>query len=112
MSRQKYITTQVSEETWQAVKDIANMWGESISKAADRLVQRGLISIEKELGSKTPAYVKLARIEEELKILESREQRLQGSHERANKLGVYDKVKEIQTLAKEFGIELAQPPQE
>ena len=112
MARQKTITTGVSEETWQAVKDIANLWGESISKATDRLVQRGLISIEKELGSKTPAYVKLARIEEELKILESREQRLLGSHERAAKLGIYDKVKEIQTLAKEFGIEIAELPEE
>lgn len=108
MARTKTITMQVSEETWQAVKDIANLWGESVSKASDRLTQRGLVSIEKELGSKTPAYVKLARIEEELKLQESSEERLFNSYNRAIKLGDHDRIKRVQQLAQDLKIELAE----
>ena len=106
MARTKYITTQVTEETWAAIADAANFWGESLSKATDRLVQRGLMSLNTELGSKTPVHIRLARIEEELKLQESREQRVVGSYERAVRLQSFDRVTELQKMAKELNIEL------
>jgi hypothetical protein len=109
MARKMHISTQVSEETWEAVKDVGNLFGESISKAADRLIQRGLISLDRELGSSTPVYVRLARIEEELRLMESGEQRVANSYQRASKLGVYDKVKEIEGIGKELGIDIEKP---
>lgn len=106
MARTKYITTQVTEETWAAIADAANFWGESLSKATDRLVQRGLMSLNTELGSKTPFYIRLARIEEELKQQESREQRVMNSYDRARKLQNLDGITEIQKIAKEIDLEL------
>lgn len=106
MARTKYITTTVTQETWEAVTDAANVWGASISKAADRLLQRGLIALDKELGSKTPAYIRLARIEDELKSQESREQRIVTSYERAVRLQNADRLNEIKSLAKELKIDL------
>ena len=105
MPRVKYITTQVTEDIWLAITEVANLWGESISKTADRLVQRGLRHLEQEKGSNTP-IVQLARIEEQLKMQESREQRVMSSYNLAIKLGDMELIQEIQDVAKSLGINL------
>lgn len=107
MARTKTITTQVTEEIWMAVTDVSNLRGDSISKTTDSLIQRGLHHLEQEKGSDTPAYVRLARIEEQLKMQESREQRLIGSYNLAIKLNDIKAIQEIQSVAKNLNIELA-----
>lgn len=108
MARVKYITTQVTEEIWIAITEVANLRGDSISKTTDSLVQRGLAHLEQERGSSTPVYVRLARIEEQLKMQESREQRLMNSYNTAIKLEDTKAIEEIHSLAQKMGIKLAE----
>ena len=104
--RTKYITTQVDEDTWCGVIDASNLWGDSISMAAYKLLQRGMISLDTELGSKTPDHVKLSRIGQELDTQMTTKQRTVERYRQAQELGNEKASEEIEKIAAKLGIEL------
>ena len=106
MARTKYVTTQVEEQTYQSILDAANLWGESMSKATDRLVQRGLIALDAELGSKTPTHIEVMRIHHALTNQMSTKQRLTEGYRLAGELKDTETMEEIKALADELGINL------
>lgn len=105
-ARTKYITTQVDEDTWRGVIDASNLWGDSISMATYKLLQRGMVSLDSELGSKTPAHVKMSRISQSLNTKMSTKQRVAESYRLAKELNDEQTLEEIEDIAKELKIEL------
>lgn len=106
MARNKYVTTQVDEDVWQSIVDAANLWGESISKATYRLVQRGLISLNNELGSKTPDHIQVNRISQDLNTKMSTKQKVVEGYRLANELEDEKAKEELRAVAKRLGIAL------
>lgn len=106
MARNKYVTTQVDEDVWQSVVDAANLWGESISKATYRLVQRGLISLDKELDSKTPDHIRVNRISQDLNTKMSTKQKVVEGYRLAGELEDEKAKEELKAVAKHLNITL------
>lgn len=106
MARTMYLTTQLTKETFEAVIDASNFWGESRSKTAEMLVQRGLMALDKELGSNTPAHIKVARINQSLNSKMDTRQRIEESYRLANELNDDEALAQIEELAKEFKVKL------
>jgi hypothetical protein len=106
MARNKYVTTQVEEETFRGIIDAANLWGDSISMAAFKLIQRGLMSLDTELGSKTPLHIKVNRISQTLSNKMSTKQKITESYRLAKELNDDGVVKEIEGIAAELEIKL------
>ena len=106
MARNKYVTTQVDEEVWQSIIDAANLWGESISKATYKLVQRGIISLDKDLGSKTPDHIRVSRITQNLNTKMTTKQRVTEGYRLAKELGDVEAAGELEAVAKRLNIEL------
>ena len=104
--RTMYITTQVDEDTWRGIIDASNLWGDSISMAAYKLLQRGMVSLDTELGSKTPDHVKMSRISQALNTQMSTKQRATENYRLAKELGNEKVVEEIEKIAAKLGIEL------
>jgi len=105
-ARSKYITTTVDEETWRGVIDAANLYGDSISLTAYKLIQRGISSLDKELGSTTPAHIKISRIDQTLKTKMSVKQAVASSYRLAQELHDEEAVIQIKEVAEELGIKL------
>jgi hypothetical protein len=106
--RTKYVTTVVDEDTFQSIIDAGNIWGDSISAAAYKLVQRGIVSLNQELGSKTPVHIQVARINQDLNTVMTTKQRIVESYRLALELGKEKEAQQLQALAKGEGIELSQ----
>jgi len=77
--RNKYLSTRLPEADWQNVLDLANIWGETPSTAAMKLIQRGVEEIEKEMGSATPLRVRIHRLQERVKQRKNLRQELQDT---------------------------------
>jgi len=77
--RNRYLSTRLSEADWQNVIDIANVWGETPSTAAMKLIERGIEEIEKEMGSATPLRVRIHRLQETVKQRKNLRQELQDT---------------------------------
>jgi hypothetical protein len=105
-ARSKYITTTVDEETWRGVIDAGNLWGDSISLATYKLIQRGISSLDKELGSKTPVHITLSRIDQDLKTKMSTKQTISNSYRLAQELNDEEAIAKIRDVAERLGIEL------
>jgi len=104
--RNKYISAQVDEDTWQAVIDAGNLWGDSVSMAAYKLLQRGITSLDAELGSKTPAHIKVSRISQSLNTRMNTRQKITESYRLAKEFNDEETVLEIEKLAAELKVEL------
>lgn len=104
--RIKHISTTVDEDTWNGVMDAGNLWGESIASATFRLVQRGLLSLDKELGSKTPIHIKISRINQTLNTQMTTKQKVTESYRLAKELEDTTAIQEIEQVAKELNIPL------
>jgi hypothetical protein len=105
-ARTKHIHSTVTPQTYEAIMDAANVFSESLSLTVDKLVQRGLESLEEELGSNTPVYIRLARLDRELKRQMSTQDNLRENYALARKLGDEERQKKLETLASSLGIEL------
>jgi len=106
MTRNKYVTTQVEEDTFRGIIDAANLWGDSISMATFKLVQRGLMSLDSELGSKTPLHIRVNRINQALSNKMSTKQRIGENYRLAKELGDEEALREIEEIAAELEIKL------
>jgi len=100
--RAKYIHSQVTEDTYEGIRDAANFQGCSLSVTIDNLVQRGLISLDKELGSNTPLHVQIARLHGELTSHLTTRERIQESLKLATELGDTVRQQKVEQLSEKL----------
>jgi len=105
--RDKYLSIRLPEADWENVRDIGNVWGESLSEAGWRLIQRGVEAVEKEMGSKTPTRVKVHRLKQRVKERANLEKDILDTYQTINEGQPVNKehlLAELKALADETGV--------